>query len=239
MHRYIVILLSFIFVNNCLAQDCVILLHALGRSCQSMSSMAHSLVKSNYIVVNQPYPTTRKPIEILAKQNVSEMVNECQKYKPKKIHFVTHSVGGVVLRAYLQNSKLANIGRIVMLAPPNHGSQLADLLQHNIIFQIITGPTGQELTTSKTSIPNILNQVTRFEIGIIAGNFSFNPFMKMIFHDENDGKVSVSSTRMKGMKDFLVLPVSHTFMTQNKLVIKEVSYFLENGKFNKDLAKKS
>ncbi len=229
-------LLFLSLVKNCIAaEECVVLLHALARSSVSMSSMARYLSKSGYIVVNQGYPTTRKSITALAEENVATMVSECQKHKPTKINFVTHSIGGVILRAYLQHSKLPNLGRVVMLAPPNHGSQLADILQHNLLFQIIVGPAGQELTTHKNSVPNSLTQPIHYQVGVIAGNFSFNPLMKRVFHGENDGKVAVSSTRIKGMKDFIVLPVSHTFMTSNKLVIKEVGNFLKNGKFDQTL----
>lgn len=230
--------LCFTFVTHTVAaHECVILLHALGRSSLSMSSMAAYLTKANYIVVNHGYPTTRKSIEAMAEEDLNWMVNECQKHKPSKINFVTHSIGGVVLRAYLKNTKLTNIGRIVMLAPPNQGSQLADLLQHNLLFQIITGPAGQQLTTSKLSVPNIFSPVQKYEIGVIAGNFCLNPLMKMVFHGENDGKVAVESTRIKGMKDFIILPVSHTFMTKNRLVIKEVGQFLQTGHFNKTIMK--
>jgi triacylglycerol lipase len=234
--------LTFIFCFLCLANsaeayECVILLHALGRTSNSMSSMAAYLTKANYIVVNHGYPTTRKSIQALADENVGWMVNQCQQFNPTKINFVTHSIGGVVLRAYLQNNKIPNMGRIVMLAPPNHGSQLADLLKHNILFQVIAGPAGQELTTVRSSVPNALNPPEKYQIGVIAGNFSLNPLMKYIFHGENDGKVAVASTKIKGMKDFIVLPVSHTFMTKNTLVMKEVGHFLQKGMFDKTLIK--
>lgn len=227
------LLLFFVFVKNCTAQECVILLHALGRTSYSMSALASYLKKSDYLVINQGYPTTRKSIKLLAEENVASMVNQCQQHQTTKINFVTHSVGGIVLRAYLQNHRVRHLGRIVMLAPPNHGSQLADLLRHNLIFQIIAGPAGQELTTDQSSIPNVLNQSVEYPVGVIAGNFSFNPLMKIIFHGDNDGKVAVSSTRLTGMKDFIVLPVSHTFMTRNRLVIQEVRHFLQQGTFSK------
>ncbi len=161
------------------------------------------------------------------------MVSQCQQYKPSKIHFVTHSLGGIVLREYLQGVHLPNLGRVVMLAPPNHGSQLADLLHRNLLFKLITGPAGQELTTSQSSTPNTLNQSVTYQLGIIAGNFSFNPFSKAIFHEDNDGKVSVSSARIKGMKDFIIVPVSHMFMTNSKLVQQEIVFFLQNGEFRR------
>lgn len=233
-------LLFFIFVKNSMAaQDCVILLHGLGRTSFSMTSMASYLKKSNYIVINKYYPTTRKSIKALAEENVDSMVNECQKYKPTKIHFVTHSLGGIVLRAYLHDNKIPNLGRIVMLAPPNHGSQLADIFHHNIIYQIFAGPAGQEITTKRSNVPNLLNKPVKYQVGVIAGNFNFSPFTRVIFHEENDGKVAVSSTHIAGMKDFIVLPVSHMFMMRNALVMQEVGFFLKKGTFNKELIKTS
>ncbi len=240
LNSFILSLVLFIFAKNSVgAQECVILLHGLGRTSFSMSLMASSLKKSNYIVINQYYPTTRKSIEELAEENVDSMVDQCQKYKPTKIHFVTHSLGGVVLRTYLKNNKLPNLGRIVMLAPPNHGSQLADLFQHNILYQIFAGPAGQEITTAQSSVPNVLNKPVKYHVGVIAGNFNFSPFTKIIFHEENDGKVAVSSTRIAGMKDFIVLPVSHMFMMRNRLVIQQVSCFLKKGAFDRELVKAS
>lgn len=240
LNSFILSLLLFIFAKNSMAaQECVILLHGLGRTSFSMSAMASYLTKSNYIVINQHYPTTRKSIEALAEESVNLMVRQCQKYKPKKINFVTHSLGGVVLRAYLQNNEIPNLGRIVMLAPPNHGSQLADLFQHNILYQILAGPAGQELTTKQSSVPNVLDKPVKYQVGVIAGNFNFSPFTRIIFHEENDGKVAVSSTHIAGMKDFIVLPVSHMFMMRNTMVIQEVDCFLKKGTFDKGLVKAS
>ncbi len=240
--RLVSLMLSLVFsllfsVNSMAApSQCVILLHALARTSYSMSSMARYLQKANYIVINQHYPTTRKSIKALASEDVASMVSQCQQYKPSKIHFVTHSIGGIVLRAYLKDYSLPNLGRVVMLAPPNHGSQLADLLRHNLIYQIIAGPAGQELTTGPYSTPNTLSQSVSYDVGIIAGNFSFNPLMRAFFHEENDGKVPLSSTQITGMKDFIVLPVSHMFMMSNTRVIKEVVHFLQNGTFNSSMS---
>ena len=239
LNSFILSLLLFIVVRNSLAsQDCVILLHGLGRTSFSMSSIASYLKKSNYIVINQHYPTTKKSVRDLADENVDSMVNECQKLKPAKIHFVTHSLGGIVLRTYLLDNKIHNLGRIVMLAPPNHGSQLADIFHHNILYQIFAGPAGQEITTKQPDLVK-LNKPVKYQVGVIAGNFNFSPFTRVIFHEDNDGKVAVSSTRLAGMKDFIVLPVSHMFMMRNKLVIKEIGYFLEKGSFDKELVKTS
>lgn len=220
-------------LKNVLAEECVILLHALGHNAHSMNPIASQLAKSHYLIVSHSYPSNRKPIQILAEENVTAFVQECQQHNASKIHFVTHSLGGIILRAYLQNHRIENLGRVVMLAPPNHGSQLADLLKNNFLFRLITGSAGQELTTSQTSLPNVLNPSIPGQLGIIAGNFSLSPVMNYLCHEENDGKVTVSSTKMQQMKDFLILPVGHTFMTYNRLVIKEVAHFLKTGQFDR------
>ena len=232
MHFKWILLLIFSFsvVKNSMAKECVILLHGLARTPASMLIMASYLKNENYIVINKDYPATRKEILTIAEINIKDMVNECQKYNSTKINFVTHSMGGLVLRAYLQNNHLANLGRVVMLAPPNHGSKLADKLHNNWFFKQILGPAGQDLKTDSASLA-YLNEPINYQVGIIAGNFSFNPLMKAFFQDENDGKVTVSSTKLRGMKDFMVLPVGHTFIMNNKLVLQEVSYFLQNGCF--------
>lgn len=229
-------LLCFFVISDGLAsQDCIILLHGLARSKHSMSSMASYMRKMNYIVVNQEYPTTKRSIKELAEKDVVSMVEACQQYKPKKIHFITHSIGGIILRAYLQDHQPQNIGRVVMLAPPNHGTPLANVLHRNALFKVIAGPAGQELTTDESSTPNRLSPTIKPETGVIAGTFSFMPLMKYFFHEENDGKVPVSSTHLTGMRDFLAMHVSHMFMMQNRSVMKEVAYFLEHGSFNKPI----
>lgn len=218
-------------INGEAKQQCVILLHGLARSHYSMSQLASTLKLHNYIVVNKDYPSTKKSVEELANQFIPAMINECLIYHPAHINFVTHSLGGIVLQQYLQKHKIPKLARIVMLGPPNHGSPLADILHDDWLFRIITGPAGQELTTQKNSVPNKLHLNNKYQVGIIAGNYSFTPFVNVLFHEENDGKVSVSSTQKDNMKDFIVLPVSHTFMMRNPLVKEQILYFLSYGKF--------
>lgn len=214
------------------SEQCVILLHGLGRTNNSMQTLAEFLKSYRYIVINQDYSSTKYPIKQLADKYIPKMVDSCLNYNVSSIHFVTHSLGGIVLREYLQSYKIPQLGRIVMLAPPNHGSQLADILQNYWLYRFVTGPAGQELTTDVFSLPNILNRVdSQYEIGIIAGDYNFIPFMKYVFHEANDGKVAVSSTRLDKMRDFIVLPVSHTFIMCNKLVMEQVVFFLNNGFF--------
>ncbi len=210
---------------------CVVLVYGLTRSHYSMAKLAKYLESHNYTVVNKDYASTQKSVEEIANQEIPAMVDACLKYHPDNIYFVTHSIGGIVLRQYLQTHNLPQITRIVMLGPPNHGSPLADLFHDNVLFKMITGPAGQELITNNTALLNNLDPDLPYQIGVIAGNFSFFPFSKLFFHEDNDGKVAISSTRLTGMKDFIVLPVSHTFIMRNPVVEEQVLHFFDYAQF--------
>jgi len=231
----LMILLGYLFLIPlyCEAAEtqCVILLHGLARSHFSMSKLELTLKQHHYVVVNEDYPSTKKSIEQLANQYIPPMINVCLQHHAAHINFVTHSLGGIVLQDYLQDHKISHLARIVMLGPPNHGSPLADWMHDNSLFKWITGPAGQELTTQKNSTPNRLHLNSRIQVGIIAGSYSLIPFGQYIFHEANDGKVAVSSTQIKTMKDFILMPVSHTFMMSNTSVEKQILNFLALGKF--------
>lgn len=215
--------------------DCVVLLHGLARSHHAMSGIESMLKKQNYWVINQSYPTTKKSINTLANESIQPMINQCLAHSPQHILFVTHSLGGIVLEKYLENHSLPQLSRIVMLSPPHHGSPLADLLHHHKIYQSIMGPAGQALTTDNIQL-NKQSAHTNYQIGIIAGSFNLIPFSTHFFHGKNDGKVAVSSAKTDNMTDFLVLPVSHTFMMNNHLVQQQILAFLQSGQFKSFLS---
>lgn len=210
---------------------CVILLHGLARSHSSMEKLATYLQSYDYTVINQDYSSTKKSVEEIADMEIPLMVSACLEHHPDHIYFVTHSIGGIVLRQYLQTHNLPKTTRMVMLGPPNHGSPLADLLHNEVLFKMITGPSGQELTTESTSLPNRLDRHLPYQIGIIAGNVSFFPFSKWFFHEDNDGKVAVSSTQLIGMKDFIILPISHTLIMRSPMVEEQIVHFFEYARF--------
>lgn len=214
-------------------KEAVILLHGLGRSKFSLFRMANSL-KADYQVVNLGYPSRRYSIETLAELAITPALELSR--GASKVHFVTHSMGGILLRQYLSCHTIANLGNTVMLGPPNQGSELVDFfLKRPILgplFSNINGPAGQQLGTTASAKPLSLGEVN-FNLGVIAGTQSKNPVLASLMDGPNDGKVSVERSKIKGMTDHLVMPVDHTFMMQRHDVIAQVQHFLTHARFNR------
>jgi hypothetical protein len=192
-----------------------------------MGGLAGALGRAGYEVVLRDYPTNRLTTEALAAE-VRRWVDE-QPW-PRPLHFVTHSLGGIVLRVYLRDGKPAGLGRCVMLAPPNHGSELADWMKDFVLYRWWNGPAGQQLLTK--GLPDALGPAD-FEVGILAGNRSLNPIFSRVLPGPDDGKVTVESTKLAGMKDHIVLPVSHTYLMGDREVQRQVLGFLRDGHFDR------
>lgn len=218
--------------SNAGLDEYVILLHGLARTGASMRKMESVLKGKGYRVLNLDYPSRTGTIESLTMEYLEPAVSCCQRNGAIKIHFVTHSMGGILVRYYLSQRNLSQLGHVVMLSPPNKGSEVVDKLKQFAAFDYLNGPAGQQMGTDKESFVNRLGPV-HYPVGIITGNKSINPLLSLLIPGEDDGKVSVERARLQGMSDFLVVPYTHTLLMNNDRVIRHATDFLSNGHFTR------
>lgn len=219
---------GFSFAEN---EDYVVILHGIARSSASMKKVKNRLIKKGYQVLNLDYPSTDYGLETLV-EKIHKEVSSFNQSSNRRLHFVTFSMGGLVARAFITKHRPSNLGRVVMLGPPNQGSEMADFLKDNVLFQKFYGPASQELGTNQESIRALLGNVD-YELGVIAGDRSIDPVGSFLIPGSDDGKVSVERTKLKGVKDRIVIHATHTFMMKNEEVISQMLHFLETSHFKR------
>lgn len=195
-----------------------------------MRPMAHSLQLAGYTTANIDYPSQAGTIEQIAPLAVGTGLDRCRETGATKIHFVTHSLGGILLRYQNETKPIPDLGRVVMLGPPNQGSEIIDKTRDWPGFEIFTGAAGLQLGTDAGSMPSRLGPVD-FELGVIAGTGTINFLSSSMLPNPDDGKVSVASTQVEGMDDFLVVGNSHRYISRSDIVIRNTENFLKNGSF--------
>jgi hypothetical protein len=213
---------------SAVSPECVILLHGLMRTPRSMADMADALIRAGYLVVNDGYPSREAQIEELALAALPPAVEKCRAQGAEPINFVTHSMGGILVRSYLAGNEIPGLGRVVMLGPPNHGSELVDQLRNIPGFKLVYGPAVEQLGTDEASVPLQLGPAD-YEVGVIIGQTA-GPLSGML-PGEDDGTVTVESARLDGMTDFIVMEAGHTFVMNNDDVISQTLLFLSEGRF--------
>lgn len=216
--------------SHALQQECVILLHGLLRSSGSMDELEAAASQTGYLAVNVDYDSWAGTIEAISLTAIDEGLANCREQNARPINFITHSLGGIMLRYYMASKGIKEIGKSVMIAPPNHGSETIDYLNGIPGIVSIIGVAGLQLGTDSESLPLNLGPVN-YPVGIIAGDRSINPIFSQMLPNPDDGKVSVYSTKLDGMSDFIVLHHSHVFIMKADDTIEQSLYFLRNGTF--------
>ena len=197
-----------------------------------MKRLARRLEAQGYHVVNFAYASRRESVQDHSEHLDTELARCCLE-RDVRVHFVTHSLGGIVVRYYLEHNRPENLGRVVMLGPPNGGSELVDLMKRIPVVRHHVGPSRGQLGTDLSSLPVQLGPVD-FDLGVIAGTRTWNPLFSWVLPGRDDGMVSVERTKVEGMSDFLTVSRTHTFMMRGRDVIAQTVAFLRNGQFEHD-----
>ena len=211
--------------------DGVVLLHGIGRTARSFRRMELALQATGFATLNLDYDSRRKALDALA-EDIHPAVDLFASGLDGSVHFVCHSMGGLLARAYLARHRPPRLGRVVMLGTPNGGSEIADRLQNFSAYRAFFGPAGQQLVTRRDAATSALLPAIDYPTGIIAGNRSIYPITSMGLPRPHDGRVSVANSRLDGMADHIVIRTSHPWLVRNREAIAQTIMFLRNRKFS-------
>ena len=210
-------------------KDIVVVLHGLGRSKSAMRRLASRLEDAGYRAIRIGYQSLQDtPDEIL--RDIGKKIESCCLRKSPNLHFVGHSLGGLLIRAYLAKHKPANRGHVVLIGTPNNGTKIVDKLRDNWWFQML-GPMAQKLGTDANGFSKTLGPPD-YPVGVIAGRKAGTDNEALV-PGEDDGLISIESTKIDGMSDFVVVDAGHSALRYDKRVVRHVVSFLKTGRFDR------
>ncbi|MCC8938347.1 alpha/beta fold hydrolase [Bradyrhizobium sp. Arg68] len=215
------------------ASDGVVLLHGISRTARSFRRMELALQATGFATLNLDYDSRRKPLDALA-EDIHPAIELFANGRGGAVHFVCHSMGGLLARVYLARHRPSRLGRVVMLGTPNGGSEIADRLKDFSAYRAFFGPAGQQLGTLRDAATAALLPRPDYPLGIIAGSRSIYPIASVMLPRPHDGRVSVANTKLDGMADHIVIRSSHPWLVRNKEAIAQTIAFLREGQFAKD-----
>ena len=212
-------------------QDGVVLLHGISRTALSFRKMQLALERAGFATLNLDYESRRKALEGLA-EDIDPAIQRFADRIDGSVHFVCHSMGGLLARVYIARHRPKHLGRVVMLGTPNSGSEIAERLKNFGVYRAFFGPAGQQLGTQRDAAIEALFPPVDYPVGIIAGNRSIYPIASRFLPRPHDGRVSIANTKLEGMADHVVVAASHPWLVRNSVAIAQTIAFLREGKFN-------
>ena len=213
------------------APDGVVLLHGISRTSRSLRRMQAAIRAAGLATLNIGYASRRNTLERLA-EDIHPAIERFVDSTEGSIHFVGHSMGGLLARVYLGRHRPKRLGRVVMLGTPNGGSEIADRLKDFLPYRVWFGPAGQQLGTVRDAAFDATLPPVDYPVGIIAGNRSVYPISSVFLPKPHDGRVSVANTRLEGMADHIVIDASHPWLPRNAVAIEQTIAFLRDGRFS-------
>jgi pimeloyl-ACP methyl ester carboxylesterase len=211
-------------------QDGVVLLHGISRTARSLHKMQRAIEAAGFATLNSGYASRHKALQALA-EDIQPAIERFADGIDGSVHFVCHSMGGLLARVYLARHRPKRLGRVVMLGTPNGGSELVDRLKNFAPYRAFFGPAGQQLGTQRDAAVNAMLPPVDYPVGIIAGDRSIYPLASALLPKPNDGRVSVENTKLDGMADHIVVRSSHPWLVWNRSAIGQTIAFLRDGRF--------
>ena len=227
-----VVLASCLFSVAIHAEDCVIMLHGLASHSVMMKPIALALdLQPEYRVVNQRYNSYATDISSIAEHVIPKALADCELRDSDRVNFVTHSMGGLLVRSFLENNEISELDAVVMIAPPNQGSEVVDKIRKIYPLEFALGPAGRQLGTGIDQFPASLS-LPDFDLGIIAGVKERKLFSPKILPGQDDGAVSLNSTQLATMTDFHQIEATHSGILFDPETIEQTLSFLSYRTFN-------
>ena len=229
MTRYYLVLFLLCSAVGSAQTEAVVLLHGLGRGKSIMTPLKERLEAEGYAVRVGDYRSIgRTPEEII--KDVADQITAFRLDTFRTVHFAGHSLGGLIIRAYLDSIRMKNLGRVVLIGSPSKGTPFVDHFRDTWMMKVV-GPAARSLGTDAKSFPRTLH-APYYPVGIIAGKYrTFNN--EEFIPGEDDGIVPVESTKVEGMTDFIVVEVSHSSLPKSEEVAEQVKEFFRMGKFKR------
>ena len=212
--------------------DYVVLVHGLSWFRDTLKPAEKHLNALGYHTVHVHYASRKADIRNVVDGRVRDAITEHCTDPNRKIHFVGHSMGGIMIRKYLKSYEIGNLGKVVLMATPNQGTELAETLKRSITpVRKVFGKAVEQLGTTSCSLPNTLG-APDFEPGIIMGSRSAFPFLSPFVPGTDDGVVAVEAGKVEGMRDFIVTPTNHCNIAREEEVLRQIAFFLVHGTFD-------